>query len=152
MHAMGDIISPEINSWKRNSRRPLIYLKEFVQEGVKNVPLQKRCTQRKLALSMGVSKTTVDHWIVASTIHIHCNSLKPVLTEENKVARLLMALHFRDPLDPMKYHDMHWSCCDYHMVAIKNCHTFCYDTISVNRGKASCTIHCLFFHIRPRNS
>ena len=55
---------------------------------------------------MGVSKTTAHHWIVASTIHVHCNSLKPILTEENKVARLLMVLHFRDPLDPMKYHDM----------------------------------------------
>ena len=40
------------------------------------------------------------------TICVHCNSLKPVLTEENKVARLLMALHFRDPVDPTKYHDM----------------------------------------------
>ena len=55
----------------------------------------------------GVSKTTVHCWIVASSIHAHCNSLKPVLTEENKGARLLMALHFRDLLDPTKYCDMH---------------------------------------------
>ena len=45
-------------------------------------------------------------WIVGSTIHVHCNSLKPVLTEENKMARLLMPLHFRDPVDLTKYHDM----------------------------------------------
>ena len=56
---------------------------------------------------MGVSKTTVQHWIVASTIHVHSNSLKPILTEENKLARLLMANHFRDPQDPSKYQDMH---------------------------------------------
>ena len=99
MHAMGDIISPEINSWP-------IYPIEFVQEGVKDVLLWKRYTQRKLATSMGVSKTTVHHWIVGSTIHVHCNSLKPVLTEDNKVARLLMVLHFRDPVDPTKYHYM----------------------------------------------
>ena len=92
---------------RKNSRRPLIYPKEFIQEGVKIVLLQKRHTQRKLAALMGVSKTTVHHWIVASTIHVHCNSLKPVLTEENKVARLLMALHFRDPQDLTKYWDMH---------------------------------------------
>ena len=55
---------------------------------------------------MGVSKTTVHCWIVGLAIHVHCNSLKPVLTEENKVARLLMALHFRDPVDQTKYHDM----------------------------------------------
>ena len=74
--------------------------------GVKDVPLETRHTQRKLVMSMGVSKTTVHCWIVASTIHVHCNSLKAVLTEENKVARLIMALHFRDPVDPTKYHDM----------------------------------------------
>ena len=37
---------------------------------------------------MGVSKTTVHHWIVASTIHVHSNSLKPILTEEIKWARV----------------------------------------------------------------
>ena len=55
---------------------------------------------------MGVSKTTVQHWIVASTICVHSNLLKPILTEENKLARLLMVNHFRDPQDPSKYQDM----------------------------------------------
>ena len=55
---------------------------------------------------MGVSKTTVQHWIVASTIHVHSNSLKPILTEENRLARLLMVNHFRDPQDPSKWQDM----------------------------------------------
>ena len=55
---------------------------------------------------MGVSKTTVQHWIVASTIHVHSNLLKPILTEENKLARLLIANHFWDPQDPSKYQDM----------------------------------------------
>ena len=71
------------------------------------MPLRKRHTQQKLAMSMGVSKTTVHHWIVASMIHVHCNSLKPIFTEENKWARLEMALHFRDHVDPTKYQDMH---------------------------------------------
>ena len=55
---------------------------------------------------MGVSKTTVQHLIVASTIHVHSNLLKPILTEENILARLLMANHFRDPQDPSNYQDM----------------------------------------------
>ena len=55
---------------------------------------------------MGVLKTTVQCWIVASTIPVHSNLLKPILTEENKLARLLMANHFRDPQDPSKYPDM----------------------------------------------
>ena len=83
-----------------------MYPTEVIQEGVKSLLLWKRHTQRKLAMSVGVSKTTVHHWIVGLTIHVHCNSLKPVLTEENKVERLLMALHFRDPVDLTKYHDM----------------------------------------------
>ena len=106
MRATGLINSPEFNSQGKNSRRPPIYPTEFVREGVKDVPLRKRRTQRKLAKSMGVLKTTVQHWIVASTIHVHSNLLKPILTEENKLARLLMANHFRDPLDPSKYQDM----------------------------------------------
>ena len=65
-----------------------------------------RCTQQKRAMLMGVSKTTVHCWIVASTIHVHCNLLKLILMEENKWARLEMALHFVDPEDPTKYEDM----------------------------------------------
>ena len=83
-----------------------MYLTEFIQEGVKNVPLRKTHTQQKLATLMGMSKPTVHHWIVASTIHVHCNSLKPILTEENKLARVKMALYFRDAEDPTKYQDM----------------------------------------------
>ena len=83
-----------------------MYPSEFVREGIKNIPLRKRRTQRKLAASLGVSKTTVQRWIVDSTIRVHCNSLKPVLTEENKVARLIMALESRDPNDPSKFRDM----------------------------------------------
>ena len=55
---------------------------------------------------MGVSKTTVHHWIVASIIHVHCNSLKPILSEENKCARFEMALSFRDPANLGKCQDM----------------------------------------------
>ena len=104
-HAHGHIISLEFQSHKKISRRP-IYLWDFVCEGIKNIPLCKRQTQRKLAASLGVSKMTVQRWIVDSTICVHCNSLMPVLTEENKVARLIMALEARDPQDPTKFLDM----------------------------------------------
>ena len=40
-------------------------------------------------------------------IHVHYNSLKPILIEENRWARIEMVLHFRDPDDDhMKYQDM----------------------------------------------
>ena len=70
------------------------------------MPQRKRQTQQKLVTSMGVSKTTVHRWIVASMIHGHCNSLKPMLTEENKQARFEMALCLRDPANHGKYQDM----------------------------------------------
>ena len=56
---------------------------------------------------MGVSKTTVHHWIVESTLHVHSNSLKPILTEENRLASFEMAMDSRDPDDLTKYQDMH---------------------------------------------
>ena len=59
-----------------------------------------------LAMSMGVSKKMVHHWIVDSTIQVDSNSLKPVLMEENKVAWLLMALDSWDPQDLTKFLDM----------------------------------------------
>ena len=90
----------------KNSRRAPKYLPEFIEEGVKDVLLRKRQTQRKLATSMGVSKTTVHRWIVASMIHVHCSSLKPILTEENKRVQFEMALSFRNPSNLGQYQDM----------------------------------------------
>ena len=55
---------------------------------------------------MGVSKTTVPRWIVASMICVHCSSLKPILTEENKCARCEMALSFMDQANLGNYQDM----------------------------------------------
>ena len=74
--------------------------------GNKEHPIMQVTDPRKLAVSLGVSKTTVQRWIVDSIIRVHCNSLKPVLTEENKVARLIMVLEARDPQDPSKFLDM----------------------------------------------
>ena len=91
---------------QKNCRRRPIYPSEVVCKGIKNIPLWKRHTQRKLATSMGVSKTMVHHWIVDLTICIHSNSLKPVLTEENKVVWLSMALDSRDPQDLTKFLNM----------------------------------------------
>ena len=48
----------------------------------------------------------VHRWIVDSTIQVHSNSLKPVFMEENKVARMIMALDSHYPQDPTKFLDM----------------------------------------------
>ena len=83
-----------------------MYLSEFIRKGIMDIPLWKQQTQRKLAMSLGVSKTMVHHWIVDSAIRVHSSSLKPVLMEENKVAWLVMALDSWDPQDPMKFCDI----------------------------------------------
>ena len=80
---------------------------EFIEQGVKGIPLRKRHTQQKLAKLMGVSKTTVHHWIVELTLCVHSNSLRPILTEENRLARFKMAMDAGDPVDQMRYQDMH---------------------------------------------
>ena len=69
-------------------------------------PIMEVTDSKKAGNVIGVSKTTVHHWIVDSTIRVHSNFLKPVLMEENKVAWLIMALDSRDPQDPMKFLDM----------------------------------------------
>ena len=83
-----------------------MYLSEFVCEGIKDIPLWKRQTQRKLVMLMGVSKTMVHRWIVDLTIRVYSYSLKPFLMEENKVAQLFMALDSWDPQDLTKFLDM----------------------------------------------
>ena len=56
---------------------------------------------------MGVPKTTVHCWIVESTLCVHSNSLRHILTEENRLARYEMAMDARDQVDQTKYQDMH---------------------------------------------
>ena len=105
-HASGHIISPEFHSHKKNCGRWPMSPSEFIYMGIKDIPLWKQQTQGKLAMSLGVLKTMVHCWIVDSTIQVHSNSLKPVLTEENKVAQLVMALDSQNPQDPVKFLDM----------------------------------------------
>ena len=68
------------------------------QEG----PAVEEADPKKTCNIDGSVKDTCASLDVALTIHVHCNSLNPVLTEG-----LLMALHFRDPQDLMKYCDLH---------------------------------------------
>ena len=107
MCAMGIINSPELYSQGGNPGRVPKYLPDLIEEGVKGILLRKRHNQQKLAKLMGVSKTTVHHWFVESTLCVHSNSLRPLLTEENRLARFEMAMDARDPVDQTKYQDMH---------------------------------------------
>ena len=68
MCAPGHIISPEFHSHKKNIGRQPMYPLEFGREEIKDIPLWKQWTQRKLVMLLGVSKTTVHHCTVDLTI------------------------------------------------------------------------------------
>ena len=102
---MGVINSPKLYSLKKSGRVPK-YLPQLIEESVKGIPLRKRHTQQKLVKLMVVSKTTVHHWIVELTLRVHSNSLRPILTEENRLAQFEMAMDVCDPVDQMRYQDM----------------------------------------------
>jgi hypothetical protein len=62
-----------------------------MRESIKEVPLQHKKTIHKLTKALGVPKTTV-HRIkqdkLANVIVPHTNSVKPLLTDLNKLSRL----------------------------------------------------------------
>jgi hypothetical protein len=73
---------------------------------VKNTPLLNRRSQRKLAKFLGVSKTKVQEWVSRGILRSNTNSLKPFLTEENKVKRVLFCLEWLNPNDEDVYQDL----------------------------------------------
>lgn len=79
---------------------------EELGEAIKKIPLLKRRSYRKLAKSLGVSHTKVAQWIATGKIR-SCNSqVKPYLTDENRLKRVLYALEWRDERDRSRYRDM----------------------------------------------
>ena len=102
----GIIISPELNSQKKFWESVYISGRVCLRGCQEHATKEETYTVKTCSIN-GSIKTMVHHWIVASTICVHNYSLKPILTEENKLARVLMAMHFRDPQDPTKYQDIH---------------------------------------------
>ena len=66
--------------------------KEILAHVIKAVPIKKRRTVRALAKQIGVPKSTLQDAVKAGKIKRHSNSLKPELTEENKIDRLRYCL------------------------------------------------------------
>jgi hypothetical protein len=48
----------------------------------------------------------VQLWVKRGVLRVHTNTLKPFLTEENKVRRVLFALSWRNPSSPNVFQDM----------------------------------------------
>jgi hypothetical protein len=90
---------------KLSGRRP-IYFPEALKVEIRNTPLLKRRSQRKLASTVGISKTTVHRLLEKGILRVHVSSLKPFLTEENKFKRVLFALEWRNVNNLAVYQDM----------------------------------------------
>ena len=66
--------------------------KEVLGHIIQAVPIKKQRTVRALGKQMGVPKSNLLGAVKAGKIKRHSNSLKPELTEENKIDRLRYCL------------------------------------------------------------
>ena len=86
----------DVTSGKTNNGRPVKYPRDEFVRAVRDVPLRNRSTVRLLQGAVGVSKTTIHRMILKEKIlRPHTNSLKPMLTDVNKMARLEYCLNER---------------------------------------------------------
>ena len=91
------IITPEIASQNNSRTNVLKYSHAEFRQGLKEIPWRRRKTYCSAAKAMGVSLNTVQRMLLQSDVCcIHMSSLKPTLTDENKVSRMELALSFID--------------------------------------------------------
>ena len=91
----------EVLSKKSERGRKQLYDRDAVIEATINIPRKKRKNIRALAVQLGVPKSTVQRMRKEQNILVrHSSPIKPHLTEEHKVNRLLYALQMRNPDNP----------------------------------------------------
>jgi hypothetical protein len=78
----------------------------MLQEAIREIPIENRETQRKLAFSLGVSKCVVQQALKKEIFRPHTNTIKPSLQDHHKLARIDFALSMRDEDDRSVYQDM----------------------------------------------
>ncbi|CAM9907919.1 unnamed protein product [Pylaiella littoralis] len=82
------VASPNLaNARKGNSGRKGID-KQELRERLRDIPLNDRTTQRRLAAALGIPHSTLSKNLKALGLRPHSNVLKPFLTDEGKVERL----------------------------------------------------------------
>ena len=101
------IITPEIAS--QNNSRTNCHKYSHVEfcQGLKEIPQRRRKTYRSTAKAMGVTLRTVQRMLLHRDVcRVHTSSLKPTLTEENKISRMELALSFMDKNNTSKFENM----------------------------------------------
>ncbi|XP_074293170.1 uncharacterized protein LOC141620117 [Silene latifolia] len=86
------VSSRESMSTKRLKGRKMPKRKEFDTSKLESLELAKRTTQYEVSKGMGVSQSTVCRWVKADLLDSHTNATKPLLTDKNKLERLIYCL------------------------------------------------------------
>ena len=106
-HEQSLIITPEIASWNNSRANCLKYSHAEFRQGLKKIPWRHRKTYHSTAKAMGVALSTVQRMLLHPDVcHVHMSSLKPTLTEENKMSRMELALSFIDKNNTSKFKNM----------------------------------------------
>ena len=101
------IITLEIASQNNSCAKSLKYSHAEFHQGLKEIPRHRRKTYRSTAKAMGVSLNTVQRMLLHKDVcRVHTSSLKPTLTEENKMSRMELALSFVDKNNTSKFENM----------------------------------------------
>lgn len=82
---------------KRRGRK-IKWDRDALKTQVRDIPLKNRRNWKELSCSTGIPKTTLHHMFRSGTFRRHSSSLKPLLSEQNKLARLEHALDEVDPV------------------------------------------------------
>ena len=101
------IITLEIASWNHSCMNALKYSHAEFRQGLKEIPRHRRKTDCSTAKAMGVSLSMVQRMLLLRDVcRIDTSSLKPTLTDENKMSRMEMALSFIDNNNRSKFKNM----------------------------------------------
>ena len=101
------IITPEIALRNNSCANCLKYSHMEFQQGLKEIPQCHRKTYRSTAKAMGVALSMVRRMLLHRDVcRVHMSSLKPTLTEENKMSRMELALSFIKKNNTNKFENM----------------------------------------------
>ena len=100
-------ITPEIASQNNSRANFLKYSLGEFRQGMKEIPWRRRKTYHSTAIAMGVALSTVQRKLLHRDVcHVHTSTLKPTLTEENKMSRMELALSLVHRNNTSKFENM----------------------------------------------
>ena len=106
-HEQSLIITPEIALQNHSRANCLKYSYAEFHQGLKEIPQCRRKTYCSTVIAMGVTLSTVKRMLLHRDVcRVHMSSLKPTLTEENKMPRMELALSFIDKNNTSKFENM----------------------------------------------